>query len=77
MDAIGLSIIWIFLTLVVSFAVGTQRTIGFFGAMLISLVFSPVIGLLFCGFFPTKEEEERQKELLKTQKAILEHLKNK
>ncbi|MFC4230582.1 SHOCT domain-containing protein [Parasediminibacterium paludis] len=50
---------------------GTSRTIGFFGAFLLSLILSPLLGLIISLFFPTNEEDARQKQILATQQATL------
>lgn len=55
--------IWVFGSLFIAAAFGSTRTIGFAGSLLLSLLLSPIIGLLICLFSPTLEEEKRKLEV--------------
>lgn len=59
--------LWLFFAFTVAFVFGVARTIGFWGSLLVSLVFSPLIGLIVTLLFKTKEEDERQKKMLQAQ----------
>lgn len=62
---------YLFLAFAVAFVFGTARTIGFWNSFLLSLLLSPVLGLIISLFFPTTESANRQKEMLETQKSTL------
>ncbi|WP_448607185.1 SHOCT domain-containing protein [Paenimyroides ceti] len=58
---------WIMASFVVA-AIGSDRRIGFFSALLWSILLSPVIGFFITLFSPSNESEERQKEMLELQR---------
>ena len=67
---------WIIFSLVAG-AIGSGRNIGFWGAFLLSLVLSPIIGLIIALVSKDKAQESYKKEMLETQKqqnAVLEQL---
>ncbi|NDV46293.1 hypothetical protein D0T49_04480 [Paludibacter sp. 221] len=53
---------------------GNKRKIGFGGAFFLSLLLSPIIGLIIVLFSKTKEEIDREIRILKTQREQKEHL---
>lgn len=69
-------ILWPLFALIVGAVFGAARTIGFWGGFLVSLVFSPVIGLFICLFFKTNEDDARQKQMLNQQQQIANSLRN-
>lgn len=72
----GIFIGWIIFSLVVG-SVGSERKIGFWNAFLLSLLLSPIIGLIIALVSKDKEDEEYKKKILKsqqTQKATLDNL---
>ena len=71
----GIFFAWIIFSIVVG-AIGSNRKIGFFGAFLLSLLLSPVIGLIITLVSKDKDEEEYKKNLLNTQKKQQETLSN-
>jgi hypothetical protein len=54
---------WLFGSFFVAGVFGTARKIGFFQALILSLFFSPVIGIIGCLMSPTLEEERKKQEL--------------
>jgi hypothetical protein len=70
----GIFFTWIILSFVVGF-VGSDRKIGFGGAFFISLILSPLIGLIFALMSKTEEEEKYKQKILDTQKSQEESLK--
>lgn len=66
-------IVWIIFSFVVG-AIGNNRKIGFAGAFFVSLILSPLIGLIITLVSKDKNEEEYQKEVLATQKKQQETL---
>ena len=69
MEIIGsLGILWVFASLIIG-AFGSDREIGFWGAFIISLLFSPLIGAIFTGSSRTHKEVRNADELLQ---AVLE-----
>ena len=66
-------VIWIVFSIIVG-AIGSSKKIGFFGAFILSLVLSPVIGLIIVLVSKSKADEKLQKDLLKTQKQQQEVL---
>jgi len=62
---------YIFLSLVAAIQ-GTDRLTGFFGALLISLLFTPLVGIIFVQVTPSKEENARQKRMLQLLEQIAE-----
>lgn len=54
--------------------IASDRTLGFWGAFLISLIFSPLIGLLFTLLSKTNTEVNYRKSILRTQKSQQESL---
>ena len=68
-------LLWIFGAFFIAAVFGTARTIGFGGAFFLSLLFSPIIGLIICLFSDTLEEDKRKKESLIVQKEILNNSK--
>ncbi|RTR36473.1 hypothetical protein EKG38_24050 [Shewanella canadensis] len=67
-------IIWIFLSVLVGM-IGSSRSIGFLPTLFISLIFSPVIGLLACLTSERNNDIEFKEKLLKSQESAA-HLKN-
>ena len=59
---------WIIFSIVVGF-VGSNRKIGFLGAFFLSLLLSPVIGLIIALVSKNKEDEKYRQKVLKTQEA--------
>ena len=68
----GFLLLWLFGCFFVGFVFGTARTIGFWGSFVISLILSPLLGLIITLFSKTKAEDNRQKEMLDLQKQNLE-----
>ncbi|MFT3947806.1 MAG: SHOCT domain-containing protein [Agriterribacter sp.] len=64
---------WIIFSFVAG-AVGSGRKIGFWGAFLLSIFLSPLIGLIFALVSKSKEKEEYEKGMLETQKKQQEAL---
>lgn len=58
---------WIVFSFVIGI-VGSNRKIGFLGVFFISLLLSPLIGLIFALTSKNKEDEQYKEELLKTVK---------
>ena len=65
-------IVFLFLILIIGIGlpivvgvIGSDRTIGFWGAFFISLIFSPVIGIIVVLLSKTKQTDELEKELLR------------
>ena len=67
----GLFVGWFFLAAVVG-AIGANRKIGFAGAFFLSLILSPLIGIVITLFSATAEEEQYKKDLLEATKGISE-----
>lgn len=65
---------WIILSFVIGF-IGSGRKIGFGGAFFISLILSPLIGLIFALMSKTEEDEKYKQKILDTQKSQEESLK--
>ncbi len=63
----GTFLAWIALSVVIGF-VGSGRKIGFAGAFFLSLLLSPLIGLIIALTSKNIEEEKYKDEILKTQK---------
>ncbi len=59
---------WLIFSIVVGF-VGSNRKIGFWGAFFLSLLLSPVIGLIIALVSKNKEDEKYRQKVLKTQEA--------
>ena len=66
---------WIIFSLVVG-AIGSNRKIGFWGAFFLSLILSPVIGLIIALVSKDKDDEEYKQKLLHTQQKQQETLSN-
>jgi hypothetical protein len=66
---------WIILSFVVGF-VGSDREIGFWGAFLLSLLLSPLIGLIIVLVSRDKEYEAYKEKILHAQKSQQETLDN-
>jgi phosphate/sulfate permease len=64
---------WIIFSFVVGF-VGSGRNIGFWGAFFLSLILSPIIGLIIALVSKDKAQESYKQEILKTQKKQHEML---
>ena len=64
---------WIIFSFVVGF-VGSGRKIGFLGAFFLSLILSPVIGLIIALVSKDKEDEAYKKKILQAQKSQQETL---
>lgn len=62
--------IWIIGAVIVGF-IGNDRNIGFGGAFFLSLLLSPIIGLLITLFSETNSSKAYKKEQLKIQQDIL------
>jgi uncharacterized membrane protein (DUF106 family) len=62
----GLFFLWIIFSLIVG-AVGSNRRIGFWGAFLLSLILSPIIGLIITLISKDKEDDEYKKRMYETQ----------
>jgi hypothetical protein len=58
---------WLVFSFVAGF-VGSDRKIGFWGAFLLSLILSPLVGLIVAFASKTDKDEKYQEEILKTQK---------
>ena len=58
---------WFIFSLIVG-AIGSGRKIGFGGAFFLSLLLSPLIGLIITLVSKNKEDEKYKKEILETQK---------
>lgn len=69
----GIFIGWIIFSIIVG-ALGSSRKIGFAGAFFLSLILSPVIGLIITLFSKDKENEKYKEEILITQKQQQETL---
>lgn len=69
----GIFIGWLIFSLIVG-AIGSGRNIGFWGAFILSLILSPIIGLIITLFSKDKEDEKYKQEVLKTQKQQQESL---
>lgn len=65
---------WFILSLIVG-AVGSGRKIGFISAFFISLLLSPLVGLIFTLVSKSNEEEAYQEKVLEVQKNQEEALK--
>jgi len=63
----GIFIGWFIFSLIVG-AIGSGRNIGFWGAFILSLILSPLIGLIITLISKDKEDEKYKQEVLKTQK---------
>lgn len=64
---IGLLLFWAFFALLAALIFGTDRTCGFWFTFLISMVFSPVIGIIAALHYPLKiqmQHLQKQTELL-------------
>lgn len=51
--------LWIFISLLIGI-IGSNKKVGFVGAFLISLLLSPIIGVLILLFLPNKEDENKK-----------------
>jgi len=71
----GILFAWIIFSVIVG-AIGSNRQIGFFGAFFLSLILSPVIGLIITLVSKDKDDEEYKQKLLDTQKKQQETLSN-
>ena len=69
----GIFISWIIFSFVAGI-IGSGRKIGFWGAFLLSIILSPLIGLIFALVSKSNEKEEYEKEMLETQKSQQEAL---
>lgn len=58
---------WVILSFVVG-AIGSSRKIGFFGSLTLSLLLSPLIGLVVTALSKSKDAERREQILLKNTK---------
>lgn len=63
----GVFLGWIIFSIIVGI-VGSGRKIGFFGALLVSLLLSPLLGLIITLTSKNKEQEAYQQKILNTQK---------
>lgn len=64
---------WLILSFVVAY-IGSDRKIGFGGSLFISLIFSPLIGLIFTLLSKTNVAEKYRESLLQTQRSQQEVL---
>ena len=64
---------WLLFSIIVG-AIGSGRKIGFWGAFLLSLLLSPIIGIIITLVSKNKEDEEYKEKLLKTQQNQQETL---
>ena len=71
----GIVIGWIVFSIIVG-ALGSSRKIGFGAAFFLSLLLSPLIGLIITLFSKDKEDEQYKQDLLNTQKMQQETLSN-
>lgn len=62
----GIFIGWVIFSLLVG-AIGSGKNIGFGGAFVLSLLLSPIIGLIFALVSKDKEDERIKAEMLKSQ----------
>jgi len=60
--------VWILFSLLVG-AIGSDRKIGFWGAFFLSLILSPIIGLIITVVSPTKAKIAQEKETLELLRA--------
>jgi phosphate/sulfate permease len=60
---------WLLFSIIVG-AIGSGRNIGFLGAFFLSLILSPIIGLLITLFSKSKEDAKYQQDMLDSQKRI-------
>lgn len=60
-------IIWIFLALICG-AIGSSRKMGFWGVFFVSLLLSPVVGILVAIFAKSKKDHLRELEMLEAVK---------
>jgi len=58
-------LIWIALSIVVGF-VGQLRRIGFLNSMLVSIFFTPAIGIIVASLSKNEEDIERDEKILKS-----------
>lgn len=73
-------IFWILGAFIVAFVFGVARTIGFWASLLLSIVLSPVVGLLITLFFETKAKAADRRKMLELQEQnnlLLRQLKDK
>lgn len=71
----GVFLGWIIFSIIVGI-VGSGRKIGFFGALFVSLLLSPLIGLIITLISKSKEQEAYEQKILTTQKNQEETLTN-
>jgi phosphate/sulfate permease len=69
----GTFLLWVVFSFIVGI-IAAERKIGFWSAFFISLILSPLIGLILTFFSKSKEEEAYQKSILITQKKQEESL---
>lgn len=69
----GIFLGWLIFSFVVG-AIGSNRKIGFISAFLLSLILSPLLGLIFTLTSKTNYEEKYESEMLETQKSQKETL---
>lgn len=68
-------LLWIVFAPIVGF-IGSDRKIGFWGALFCSLLLSPVIGLIITLLSKTKKDEQYQEKMLELQKKQQKTLNN-
>lgn len=71
----GVFLGWIIFSIILGI-VGSGRKIGFFGALFVSLLLSPLIGLIITLISKSKEQETSEQKILTTQKNQEETLTN-
>ena len=68
-------LLWIIGCFIVGF-IGSNRNIGFFGAFFLSLLLSPLIGLIFCLFSESNASKQHRHQLIKLQQEQANALKH-
>lgn len=68
--------LWVAWSFFNAFVFGVARTIGFLGSFAISLILSPLAGLIITLCFKTKEQDKREKQMLEMQRQQLVAIKN-
>ncbi len=66
-------LLWLIGALIVG-AIGSAKTIGFWGAFLLSLLLSPLLGFIIVLFYPSKENQRRALEQQQMQTQILQSM---
>lgn len=69
----AIALVWILTTLLVTL-VGRSRDLGGLSAFLISLILSPVVGIIACAFSPSLKQLEYQDTMLRLQRKQVDYL---